>query len=159
MVIGTIEKDAIETIGDEPKEIIYEGQRLDCVFDDEPLGFEKDPSLETTKIQAQNPLEEIDLGDGSIKWPTYISSKIGPGVQGSNSCTSKEVHILFCLGLQRNVSIEHKRGRIEVTDSTRDETSENLQEGLHLISCLRLKRKSKDSSKANSSELQGMLNC
>ena len=41
-------------------------------------GFEKDPSLETKKIQAQDPLEEIDLGDGSIKRPTYISSKIGP---------------------------------------------------------------------------------
>jgi len=54
-----------------------EGQKLDCVFDDEPLGFEKDLSFETKKIQVQDPLEEIDLGDRSIKRPTYISSKIG----------------------------------------------------------------------------------
>jgi len=57
---------------------MVEGQKLDCVFDDEPLGFEKDPSLENKKIQAQDPLEEIDLGDGSVKRPTYVSSKIGP---------------------------------------------------------------------------------
>jgi len=30
------------------------------------------------KIQAQYPLEEIDLGDRSIKRPTYEISKIGP---------------------------------------------------------------------------------
>jgi len=58
--------------------MMVEGQKLDCVFDDEPLGFEKDPSLENKKIQAQDPLEEIDLGDGSVKRPTYVSSKIGP---------------------------------------------------------------------------------
>jgi len=34
-------------------------------------------SLETKKIHAQDPLEEIAFGDGSIKRPTYISSKIG----------------------------------------------------------------------------------
>jgi len=26
---------------------MVEGQKLDCIFDDEPVGFEKDPSLET----------------------------------------------------------------------------------------------------------------
>jgi len=57
---------------------MVEGQKLDCIFEDDPLGFEKDHSLETKKIQAQDPLEEIDLGDGYIKRPTYISSKIVP---------------------------------------------------------------------------------
>jgi len=57
---------------------MVEGQRFDCICNDEPLGFEKDPFLSAKKIQAQDPLEEIDLGDGSIKRPTYISSKIGP---------------------------------------------------------------------------------
>lgn len=28
-------------------------------------------------MQAQDPLEEIDLGDGVTKRPTYISSKVG----------------------------------------------------------------------------------
>jgi len=70
MVIGTIEKDVVKTINEEPKEIMVGGQKLDCIFDDEPLSFEKDPSLVTKKIQAQDPLEEIDLGDGSVKRPT-----------------------------------------------------------------------------------------
>ena len=35
-----------------------DGQRLDCIFDNEPLGFEKDPSFENKMIQAQDPLEQ-----------------------------------------------------------------------------------------------------
>jgi len=51
-----------------------ESQRLDCIY--EPLGFEKDPLGSTKKMKAQDPLEEVDLGDGSTKRPTYISTKI-----------------------------------------------------------------------------------
>ncbi|WJX40324.1 hypothetical protein P8452_27811 [Trifolium repens] len=51
-------------------------QRLDCIYDDEPLGFERDPLNETPKMQAQDPLEEIDIGNGSLKRPTYISANI-----------------------------------------------------------------------------------
>jgi len=39
MVIGTIEKDVVETISEEPKEIMVEGQKLGVIFDDELLGF------------------------------------------------------------------------------------------------------------------------
>lgn len=38
-----------------------EGQRLDCIYDDEPLGFEKDLVALGTKMQPQDPLEEVDL--------------------------------------------------------------------------------------------------
>jgi len=40
------------------QEIMDDGQRLDCIFDNEPLGFEKDPSFENKMIQAQDPLEQ-----------------------------------------------------------------------------------------------------
>ena len=33
-----------------------QAQRLDCIYDEEPLGFEKDPLNETPKMQAQDPL-------------------------------------------------------------------------------------------------------
>lgn len=39
-----------------------QGQRLDTIYDDEPLGFEKDPLASNPKMLAQDPLEEIDLG-------------------------------------------------------------------------------------------------
>lgn len=39
-------------------------QRLDTIYDDEPLVFEKDPLANNTKMLAQYPLEEIDLGKG-----------------------------------------------------------------------------------------------
>ncbi|KAK2374871.1 hypothetical protein QL285_075805 [Trifolium repens] len=56
-------------------------QRLDCIYDDEPLGFERDPLNETPKMQAQDPLEEIDIGNGSLKRPTYISANITPNLK------------------------------------------------------------------------------
>lgn len=53
-----------------------ENQRLDCVYDDKPLGFEKDPMGSAKRMKVQDPLEEVDLGDGSVNRPTYISTKI-----------------------------------------------------------------------------------
>lgn len=53
-----------------------ERKRLDCIYDYEHLGFEKDPLDSTKRMQAQDPPEEIDLGDGIVKRPTYISAKI-----------------------------------------------------------------------------------
>lgn len=53
-------------------------QRLDAIYDEEPLGFEKDPLSDGAKMLAQYPLEEIDLGEGMIKRPTYINANISP---------------------------------------------------------------------------------
>ena len=55
---------------------LVDDQKLDCIYDDEPLGFEEDPMGSTIKMKARDPLEEVDIGDGSVKRPTYISSKI-----------------------------------------------------------------------------------
>lgn len=52
--------------------IASKSQRLDCIYDGEPLGFEKDLMTSTKKMQVHDPLEEVNLGDG----PTYISVKI-----------------------------------------------------------------------------------
>lgn len=52
-------------------------RRLHYIYDNEPLGFEKNPQNESQKMQAQDSLEEIDLGDGTTKSPTYISTKVG----------------------------------------------------------------------------------
>ena len=49
---------------------------LDCIYEEEPLGFEKDTRDNFLKIQAQDPLEEVDLGDGTIKRITYNNTKI-----------------------------------------------------------------------------------
>ena len=57
-------------------------QRLDCIYDEEPLGFEKDPISSSQKMQAQDPLQEINIGNGSVKRPTYISANIDPMLKG-----------------------------------------------------------------------------
>lgn len=58
------------------QEMALESRRLDCIYGDESLGFEKYPFNFTKWMQAQDALEEIDLGDGLTKRPTYISSKL-----------------------------------------------------------------------------------
>ena len=63
---------------DEEKPIEEKDQRLDAIYDDGPLGFEKDPVASNAKMLAQDPLEEVDLGDGYVRRPTYVSSKLSP---------------------------------------------------------------------------------
>ena len=60
------------------KEEEIQNQRLDSIYDDDPLGFEKDPLVNNIKMLVQDPLEEIDMGEGLAKRPTYISTKIYP---------------------------------------------------------------------------------
>lgn len=60
------------------QETTSESRKLDCIYDDEPLGFEKYPLTYTKRMQAQDLVEEVDLQDGSTKKPTYISSKLNP---------------------------------------------------------------------------------
>lgn len=55
-----------------------QGQRLDAIYDDDPLGFEKDLLASNTEILAHDLLEEIDLGTWGIKRPTYVSANISP---------------------------------------------------------------------------------
>lgn len=46
------------------------GQRLDAIYDDEPLEFKKDLIASNIQMLVQDPLEESDLGDRANKRPT-----------------------------------------------------------------------------------------
>ena len=70
------QEEYIRKVNDDFQYSLMENQRLDCIYDDEPLGFEKDPMGPAKKMQAQDPLEEVDLGDGTVKRLTYVSTKI-----------------------------------------------------------------------------------
>src|ERR1044072_6972687 len=88
-------------------------QRLDCIYDDEPLGFERDPQISTKRMQAQDPLEEVDLGDSEVKRPTYISAKIDPSLKSQMISLLKEFKDCFAgdynemPGLSRDL-VEHR---------------------------------------------------
>jgi uncharacterized protein (DUF2461 family) len=71
-----LQKEVIETTVEDATDDLINDQKLDCIYDDEPLGFEEDPMGSTIKMKARDPLEEVDLGDGPTKRPTYISAKI-----------------------------------------------------------------------------------
>ncbi|CAJ2679325.1 unnamed protein product [Trifolium pratense] len=90
-----------------------EKQKLDCIYDDEPLGFEKDPHSSIQRMQAQDPLQEVDIGDGSVKRPTYISANIDPTLKEKMVELLKKYRDCFAWdynempGLSRNL-VEHR---------------------------------------------------
>ena len=69
-------------------------QRLDYIYEEEPLGFEKDP-MTPEKMQPQDPLEEIDLGEKGDKRPTYISANIDPKLKSEVISLLKEFKDCF----------------------------------------------------------------
>ncbi|KAL1337299.1 hypothetical protein AAHE18_10G129500 [Arachis hypogaea] len=49
----------------------------DCIYDDGPLGFEKNNNTDTVKkVEVQDPLEEVDIGNGDYPRPTYVSKML-----------------------------------------------------------------------------------
>ena len=58
---------------------ILDGVNLDYIYDNEPLRFEysfivsNDLCNRNKKINVQDPLEEVNLGEGGDQRPTYIN--------------------------------------------------------------------------------------
>src|SRR3954469_19590119 len=95
------------------QEVDHQIERFDGIYDDEPLGFEMDPSGSVKRMQAQDPLEEIDLGDGITKRPTYVSTKLTSDLKTKLIRLLKEYKDCFAWdynevpGLSRSV-VEHQ---------------------------------------------------
>lgn len=89
--------------------IASESRRLDCIYDNDPLGFEKYPLGTNIKMQAQDPLEEVDFGESTERKPTYISAKIDPSMKKNLVELLKEYKDCFAWdynemsGLSRNM--------------------------------------------------------
>ncbi|XP_015969312.1 uncharacterized protein LOC107492768 [Arachis duranensis] len=48
----------------------------DCIYDDGPLGFEKNNTDTIKKFVVQDSLEEVDIGNGDYPRPTYVSKML-----------------------------------------------------------------------------------
>ncbi|KAL1299817.1 hypothetical protein AAHE18_18G135300 [Arachis hypogaea] len=48
----------------------------DCIYDDGPLGFEKNNIDTVKKIEVQDPLEEVDISNGDCPKPTFVSKML-----------------------------------------------------------------------------------
>jgi len=96
---------SIKDVDDDFRFSSIESLRLDCSYDNEPLGFKKDPMGSFEKMKAHDPLEEVDIGDGSAKRPTYISTKIDKDFKDQ---IVEEIQRLFRLGLQRDARFESR---------------------------------------------------
>lgn len=55
--------------------------KLNFINDNSPLGFEKSLSPNLKKMEAQDPLEEINLGSEENWKPTYVSKLLEPRVR------------------------------------------------------------------------------
>src|SRR4051812_44385770 len=95
------------------QEVDHQVQQLDGIYDDEPLGFEMDPSGLVKRMQAQDPLEEINLGGEIIKRPTYVSTRLTNDLKAKLIRLLKEYKDCFAWdynempGLSRQV-VEHR---------------------------------------------------
>lgn len=78
MVVKATEFEVNKEISLNGQDTTSKSHRLDCIYDDKPLGFEKDPLTSTKRTKAQDPLEEIDLAYVSTKRPTCIIYKLEP---------------------------------------------------------------------------------
>ena len=64
----------------EQKDCTFDCVNLDCIYDDEPLGLEyssfvsNDLCSRNKKIEVQDPLEKVDIGERGDRRPTYISN-------------------------------------------------------------------------------------
>jgi len=128
-----LKKEVIETLIEDTKDDLVDGQKLDCIYDDEPLGFAKDPLASTTKMKAQDPLEEVDLGDGSAKRRTYASAKINKEFRDRSVELLKEYK--DCYAWDYNEMPGFSREMVELRS----------KEDLHHKSYPKLKKRSRDS--------------
>ena len=133
-------------------------QRLDAIYDKEPLGFERDPIDSGAKMLAQDPLEEVNLGDEKTKRVTYISAKLSPGLKQEVIEVLKENKDCFAWdydempGLKREL-VEHR-----LQSKMARSPSNKLLEDSHQRFSQRSKLRSKGCCVANSSEPQGTSN-
>ena len=67
---------------------------LDCIYDDEPLGFEKSDHQDKT-VEVEDPLEELNLGDDQNPRVTYISSLLDQPFKEQLSSLLKEYKDCF----------------------------------------------------------------
>src|ERR1051325_922334 len=65
----------------EEHKIVEMDERLDAIYDKEPLGFEKDPTDSGAKMLAQDPLEKVNMGDENTKRITYVSTKLNSSLK------------------------------------------------------------------------------
>jgi hypothetical protein len=50
-------------------------------------------------FSSMDDLEKIDIGDGVVPQPTYVSARLNTSQKTGNNRVTEGVHMLFCLGL------------------------------------------------------------
>ena len=72
-----------------------EESRLDCIYDNSPLGFEKPMSSGLKNMEPQDPLEEINLGTEENQKPTYVRKLVDTRLRENIVFLLQEVKYCF----------------------------------------------------------------
>lgn len=112
-----------------------EGQRIDYIYDDEPLGLEKDLVASTMKLQPQDPLEEIDFGDGANKRLVYISANIDPSMRIKVISLLQEYKDYFAWDYNEMSDLRRDLVVLKLPIKPGKSQSSNCQDGLRKKSC------------------------
>jgi hypothetical protein len=53
-------------------------------------------------------LEKVDIGDGVVPRPTYVSAHLNMSQKIGNNQVVSGIHMLFCLGLHRDAQVKQR---------------------------------------------------
>jgi hypothetical protein len=67
-------------------------------------------------FSSMDNLEKVDIGDGVIPRPTYVSAHLNTSQKIGNNQVVEGVHVLFCLGLYRDARVKQGACRTSATD-------------------------------------------
>jgi hypothetical protein len=57
-------------------------------------------------FSSMDDLEEVDIGDGVISRPTFVSACLNTSKKIGNNQVVEGVHVLFCLGLHQDARVK-----------------------------------------------------
>jgi hypothetical protein len=67
-------------------------------------------------FSSMDDLEKDDIGDGVIPRPTYVSARLNTSQKIGNNRVVEGVHVLFCLGLNRDARVKQGAHQTSATD-------------------------------------------
>jgi hypothetical protein len=59
-------------------------------------------------FSSMDDIEKVDIADGVIPWPTYVSACLNTSQNTGNNRVVEGVQVLFCLGLYRDARVSRE---------------------------------------------------
>jgi hypothetical protein len=67
-------------------------------------------------FSSMDNLEKVDIGDGVVPRPTYVSARLNTDQKIGNNRVVEGVHVLFCLGSHQDARVKQGACRTSAAD-------------------------------------------